>query len=88
MLERVLQRLDAGGVRRAGRLAEDGLLAVLLEPRRREVEALAADGAADAGLGGSGAIFVFGELVLVGTGGRGGLTEVLVEFLNGQLAAA
>lgn len=58
MLVGVLQRRDAGGVRPAGRLAEDGPLSVLLEPRRGEVEALAADGAADAGLGGPGAVLV------------------------------
>lgn len=50
ILELILQRLDAGGVRRAGRLPEDGLLTVLLKPGRREGETLAADGAAYARL--------------------------------------
>lgn len=82
VLQRPLERLDARRVRRAGRLTEDGALAMLPEPRGREVEALAADGGAYAGDVCSGAVLVWGVLV----GDReewqlGCLTEVLVEFL-------
>lgn len=58
MLQRPLEGLDAGRVRGASRLAEHGALAVLPEPRGREVEALATDGGAYAGDVCSGAIFV------------------------------
>lgn len=82
VLQRPLERLDARRVRRAGRLAEDGALAVLPEPRGGEVEALAADGGAYAGDVCAGAVLVWGGVSEDGGEGQlGELTEVLVEFL-------
>lgn len=56
VLKTVLESLDTRGVACASNLAEDGLLAIGLEPRGCEVKALGTYSAADAGLVCSGTI--------------------------------